>query len=83
VFLAGISLIPWAINPKAILSELFELSKAMSLIYSPFCLKSSIPLPRRSFVMIYVAELEAIGATFLSSFLFSGTFYCSFRLVGG
>ena len=83
VFLAGISLIPWPINPNAILSELFELSKAISFICSPFCLKSSMPLPRRSFVIIYVAELEATGATFLSSFLFSAAFYCSFLLVGG
>jgi hypothetical protein len=66
VLRTGISLIPEAIRPIAILLEFEELSKAKSEIYSPLCLKSSIPVPKSSFVKVYDAEMEDFA--FFSSY---------------
>ena len=66
VFTIGISLHPLVIRPKAILSVDLELSNAKSLIYSLFCLKSSIPVQNRSFVIFVVADSEGISPVSLS-----------------
>ena len=66
VLRTGISLMPEAISPIAILFETEELSKAKSEIYSPLCLKSSIPVPKSSFVKVCEAEIEDFA--FFSSY---------------
>jgi hypothetical protein len=66
VLRTGISLIPDAINPMAILLDSEELSKAKSEICSPLCLNSSIPVPKSSLVKVCEAEMEDFA--FFSSY---------------
>jgi hypothetical protein len=83
VLTTGISLIPDVIKPKAMLSEFAVLSKEKSLICSPLCLNSSMPVPRRSLVISWVADWEGRRLTFLSSLGFSASLRASLLPVGG